>query len=81
MSKRDPTVMPGLSYPFVFECKKCGAEATVTRTEARDLYPNPDSLTAVDEVLQQEKGWTNGERGAYCPDCDLPEGEMQKASR
>ena len=57
--------MPGLSYPFVFECEECGTEATVTRAEAQDLYPNPDPLTAVDEVLQQEKGWTNGERGAY----------------
>jgi hypothetical protein len=64
--------MPRLSHPFVFECEKCSAEATVTRTEARDLYPNPDSLTAVDEVLHQEKGWTNDERGAYCPDCDPP---------
>jgi len=73
--------MAGLSYPFVFESDKCEAEATVTRAEARDLYPNPDSLTAVDEVLQQEKGWTNGERGAYCPDCEPPEGEAWKASR
>jgi hypothetical protein len=47
--------MPGLSYPFVFECEECDTETTVTRAEARDLYPNPDSLTAVDEVLQQEK--------------------------
>jgi len=64
--------MAGLSYPFVFECEKCGTETTVTRAEARDLYPNPDSLTAIDEVLQQEKGWTNDQRGAYCPDCQPP---------
>ncbi len=61
--------MPGLSYPFVFECNECGAETSVTRAEARDLYPNPDSLTAVDEVLQQEKGWTQRASAAYCPDC------------
>jgi hypothetical protein len=61
--------MPDLTYPFVFECESCGTEATVTRAEARDLYPNPDSLTAVDEVLEQEKGWTQGSRGAYCPNC------------
>ncbi len=61
--------MPGLSYPFVFECESCDRETTVTRAEARDLYPNPDSLTAVDVVLEQEKGWTQGTSGAYCPDC------------
>jgi hypothetical protein len=61
--------MPGLSYPFVFECESCDRETTVTRAEARDLYPNPDSLTAVDMVLEQEKGWTQGTSGAYCPDC------------
>ncbi len=43
--------MPGLTYLFVFECKSCGREATVTRTEARNLCPNPDALTAVDEIL------------------------------
>jgi hypothetical protein len=73
--------MPGLSYPFVFECDKCEAEATVTRAEAQDLYPNPDSLTAVDEALQQQKGWTNDERGAYCPECDPPDAETWRASR
>jgi hypothetical protein len=64
--------MAGLTYPFVFECEKCGIEATVTRTQARDLYPNPDSITAVDVVLEQELGWTKDTRGAYCPDCDTP---------
>lgn len=68
------TVKGPVSHLFVFECEEYATEATVTRAEARDLYPNPDSLTAVDEVLQQEKGWTNGERGAYCPDCEPPEG-------
>jgi len=58
-----------LSYPFVFSCHECEAETTVTRAEARDLYPNPDSLTAVDEVLEQEKGWTQETWRAYCPDC------------
>jgi hypothetical protein len=48
--------MPGLTYPLAFKCENCGTETTVTRAEARDLYPNPDSLTAVDEVLQQQKG-------------------------
>jgi len=65
--------MPGLSYPFVFECDGCGAEATVTRAEARDFFPNPDSLDAVDEVLIQKHGWTKDRRGAYCPDCNPPE--------
>ena len=61
--------MPGLTYPFVFECESCGTEATVTRAEARDLHTNPDSLTAVDMVLEQKKGWAQSRAGAYCPDC------------
>ncbi len=68
-SKSPSQPMPGLTYLFVFECKSCGTEATVTRTEARNLYPNPDALTAVDEVLQQEKGWTKAPSGVYCPGC------------
>jgi Zn finger protein HypA/HybF involved in hydrogenase expression len=73
--------MSGLSYSFVFECEECGTEATVTRTEARDLYPNPDSLTAVDEALQQEKGWTKSTWGAYCPDCEPPTAKTDKGRR
>lgn len=67
--------MPGLSYPFVFECDGCEAEVTVTRAQARDLFPNPDSLDAVDEVLIQVHGWTKDVRGAYCPNCDPPDWE------
>lgn len=65
--------MAGLSYPFVFACKNCGTEIEVTRAEARDLFPNPDSLDAVNEVLIQRHGWTKDRRGAYCTDCDPPQ--------
>jgi hypothetical protein len=40
-----------LIYPFVLECGECGTEATVTRTEVRGMDPNPDSITATDEVF------------------------------
>lgn len=73
--------MPGLSYPFAFKCDECGAEATVTRAEARNLHPNPDSLTAVDEVLQQKRGWTKGTWGAYCPDCEPPTAKTERKKR
>ena len=61
--------MPGLTYPFVFECDGCGAEVEVTRSEATDLWTDPDSLNAVDVVLEQEHGWMKDRRGVYCPDC------------
>jgi len=51
--------MPGLSYPFVYECSGCGNETTVTREDARGYYPDPDSLNAVDVVLEQ-RGWMRG---------------------
>lgn len=62
--------MPGLSYPFVFECSNCDAETTVTREDARGLYPNADSVNALDVVLEQ-RGWMRGEldRELFCPDC------------
>lgn len=62
--------MPGLSYPFVYECSNCGTETTVTRTDARDYYPNPDSFNAVEVVLEQ-RGWVRGELEEllFCPDC------------
>jgi hypothetical protein len=53
------SAMPGLSYPFVYECSSCGTETTVTREDARGLYPDPDSPNAVDIVLQ-ERGWMRG---------------------
>lgn len=62
--------MPGLSYPFVHECSGCGNEATVTREDARGLYPDPDSFNAV-EVVLQERGWMRGEveEMLLCPEC------------
>ena len=53
--------MPGLSYPFVYECSNCDRETTVTREDARGLYPDPDSFNAV-EVVLQERGWARGAR-------------------
>ena len=62
--------MPGLSYPFVYECSNCDRETTVTREDARGLYPDPDSFNAV-EVVLQEWGWMHGEldQSIFCPDC------------
>jgi len=62
--------MPGLSYPFVYECSGCGNETTVTREDARGYYPDPDSLNAVDVVLKQ-RGWMRGEGEdvLFCPKC------------
>lgn len=62
--------MPGLSYPFVYECSNCEAETTVKRSDARDLHTNPDSMNAVEIVLQQ-RGWLRDEiKGVlFCPDC------------
>jgi hypothetical protein len=62
--------MPGLSYPFVYECSGCGNETTVTRDDARGLYPDPDSLNAVDVVLEQ-RGWMRDEieELLFCPEC------------
>lgn len=67
--------MPGLSYPFVFECLGCGTRVEVTRTDARDYVSNPDSHNAVETVLTEEHGWSKDIRGAYCPDCDPPSKE------
>ena len=62
--------MPGLSYPFVYECSACGNETTVTREDARGLYPDPDSLNAADVVLEQ-RGWMRSEveEMLLCLDC------------
>jgi len=62
--------MPGLSYPFVYECSNCDRETTVTREDARGLYPDPNSFNAVEVVLEQ-RGWMHGEfdRSIFCPDC------------
>ncbi len=67
--------MPGLSYPFVYECTECGEETTITRTEARDLAINPDSINAL-EIVLQGRGWLRDEMEGllWCPSC--AEGEL-----
>jgi hypothetical protein len=66
--------MPGLSYPFVYECSNCDAETTVERSDARDLHTNPDSFNAVEIVLQR-RGWLRDDIDGvlFCPDCVEPE--------
>jgi len=66
--------MPGLSYPFVYECSNCGAETTITRTEARDVHPNPDSINAHTLALRA-RGWMRDEIEGllWCPNC-IPSG-------
>lgn len=62
--------MPELPYPFLYECSNCGTETTVTRDDARGLYPDPDSPHAP-EVVLQEWAWMRGknEEKLFCPDC------------
>ena len=62
--------MPGLAYPFVFECSNCGNETKVTRSNALDLHPDPDDRGALDTVLQY-RGWMKApmDNALYCPDC------------
>jgi hypothetical protein len=66
--------MPGLDYPFVYECSNCDSETTITRSEARDLHPNPDSLNAHALVLRN-RGWMRNELEGllWCPGC-IPSG-------
>lgn len=62
--------MPGLNYPFVFECSGCGAETIVKRPDARDLHVNPDSINAV-EIVLQKRGWLRDDiKGLiFCREC------------
>lgn len=62
--------MPGLTYPFVYKCSNCDNVATITRSEAQDVHPNPDSINAHALVLRT-RGWMQDEIGAllWCPDC------------
>ncbi|WP_157942328.1 hypothetical protein [Salinibacter altiplanensis] len=61
--------MSSVSYPFIYECSACPDGLTVTREDARGLYPDPDSPNAP-EVVLQERGWMKGpDENLYCPDC------------
>jgi len=61
--------MPGLSFPFIYECSGCRNETTVTRGDARGLYPIFDSSNAAEVVLEQ-RGWMRGEveKMLLCPE-------------
>ena len=62
--------MPGLDYPFVYECTNCNEETTVRRKDTRGLYPDPESPNAVKVVLE-DRGWMRGkpEEMLFCPNC------------
>ena len=62
--------MPGLSYPFVHECCGCDREATITRGNARGLYPKPNPSNATEVVLEQ-RGRMRGEMEEmlFCLEC------------
>lgn len=66
--------MPGLPYPFVFECSNCDNEITVDRDAVREVFqffePDFDSLDTVNAVLHQ-RGWLRDEIDhlIFCPEC------------
>lgn len=66
--------MPGLGYPFVFECSGCDNEIVVDRDAVRDAFqlsmPDFDSLDTINAVLHR-RGWMRDELDHYlfCPDC------------
>jgi hypothetical protein len=62
--------MPGLDYPFVFECSNCSAETTVERSDAHGLHPDPNNLHAIDMVLE-DRGWVRDDidQLIFCPGC------------
>lgn len=60
--------MPGLDYPYHFQCKKCGVRTVVERSDATDLQDDPTSSKALSKVLKH-RGWEQGFNGVLCPDC------------
>ena len=65
--------MAGLTYPFVYECTNCDNVTTITRTDSREVHPNPDSLNSHALVLRT-RGWMRDELEGllWCPNC-IPE--------
>jgi hypothetical protein len=70
--------MPGLDYPFVFECSNCDEQTIIERADALDLHPDPDSFEAIHLTLEN-RGWLRGELDhmIWCPDC-IPGGSDQQ---
>lgn len=60
--------MPGLSYPFHFQCVDCGEHLVVKRSDAQNLSDDPDSVDGLLLVLK-ERGWKRSSSGVSCPEC------------
>lgn len=60
--------MPGLSYPYRFQCVRCGERLKIERSDAEDVSDDPDSVTAVTLTLG-EHGWERSSEGVRCPSC------------
>jgi hypothetical protein len=70
--------MPGLTYPFVFECANCDRRITVDRDAVRAVFrfgePDFNSFDTINAVLYQ-RGWLRDsfEHRIFCPHCGDPE--------
>lgn len=60
--------MPGLSYPYHFQCKRCGVRTVIERSDATDLHDEPNSSKALSKVLKHRE-WEQVFDGVLCPDC------------
>jgi hypothetical protein len=62
--------MSRLDYPLTYECANCDRETTVEREDLRTLHTNPQSINALEIVLQR-RGWLRDDLDGllFCPDC------------
>lgn len=58
--------MPNV-FPFVYQCRQCGAVQSVTRADVERVDERP--RFAADEVLREKYNWRRARPDSICPQC------------
>jgi len=56
-------------YPFVYQCRQCGAVQRVTHTDAETVSPQERPRLTADLALQEVHGWVQARPDSICPKC------------
>jgi hypothetical protein len=61
------------NFPYQYECKGCGCEATVTHEGVQDVpsfFRMRTAAEAAKYVMTNRRDWSITARGPLCPNCE-----------
>lgn len=56
-------------FPFVYQCRECGAVQLVTRADASEVEEHQRPRFTADVALREVHGWEQARPDSLCPGC------------